>query len=98
MKALYATLLLTALIPFSANAAGDCDTHAKHIDHEIGADDALAAYDVLHGDHADDNNVIAKLKKEHPDVEHELEEFVKAGCSRHDLEAHADDPGNPAHH
>lgn len=69
----------------------DCDAHAVHIDHVIGAKKALEAYHVLHGDTADTNHIIDALKHDHPKVEHELEAFVKSGCSAKDLEAHAHD-------
>ncbi len=75
----------------SEDAHADCDSHAKHIDHEIGAKQALEAYHVLHGDSGDDHHVIEALKKEHPDIEHELEAFVASGCTAADLDAHAHD-------
>lgn len=92
---LIATLAATALFasPVLAEDAAhaDCDAHAVHIDHEIGAEKALEAYHVLHGDAADEHHVIDALKAEHPEIEHELEEFVKSGCTDADLEAHAHD-------
>jgi hypothetical protein len=69
----------------------DCDAHATHIDAEIGAEKALDAFHVLHGDHADDHHIVDELKKSHPDIEHELEEYVKHGCGEAELKAHADD-------
>lgn len=68
-----------------------CDAHAKHIDHVIGAEKAIMAFHVLHGDNADAGHIIDELKHDHPDIEHELEAFVKSGCTLHDLEAHAHD-------
>ncbi|MGB1199786.1 MAG: hypothetical protein ACPG46_12110 [Thalassotalea sp.] len=93
------TLLLASVISIFgflstsalANKHSDCDAHAKHIDHIIGAKKAIEAYHILHGDTADTTHVIETLKKAHPKVEHELEEFVKSGCSIKDLEAHAHD-------
>ena len=69
----------------------DCDAHAIHIDHVIGVKKALDTYHVLHGDKTDDHHLIYEFKKTHPDVEHELEEYVAKGCSDTELEAHADD-------
>ena len=97
------TLLLASTIAvfgFVATTAqaedkAECDAHAKHIDHVIGAKKAIEAYHVLHGDNEDANHIIDALKHDHPKVEHELEEFVKNGCSIKDLEAHAhDDDGH----
>ena len=93
------TLLLSAtclaLSAFSTTQAHaekyDCDAHATHIDHEIGIEKALDAYHVLHGDKADDHHIIDDLKKEHPEIEHELEEYVAAGCGEAELKAHAND-------
>lgn len=86
-----ALLLTSGAAMASDDAHADCDAHAKHIDHEIGAKQALEAYHVLHGDAADEHHVIETLKAEHPDIEHELEAFVASGCSDADLEAHAHD-------
>lgn len=103
MKNLYILPLVGAFM-FSASAANaesshaDCDAHAAHIDHEVGATKALEAFDVLHGDHGDTKHVVENMKKEHPAIEHELEEFVKSGCKRADLEAHAEDAETPDHH
>lgn len=94
MKKLFLLFPALLIIPFAANAEmshDDCDAHAKHIDHEIGAVKAIEAYHVLHGDNTDDTHVIDDLKHDHPDVEHELEEFVESGCTIADLEAHAHD-------
>lgn len=44
----------------------DCDADASHIDHEIGAEKALDAFRVLHGDKADDHHIVEALKKDHP--------------------------------
>lgn len=74
-----------------ANDGFNCDEHAAHIDHEIGAEKALEAYHVLHGDQADEHHVIEELKKEHADIEHELEEYAAKGCTEKELEAHAHD-------
>jgi hypothetical protein len=94
-KLLLTTLALGALFiaPAITHAedAYDCDAHAVHIDHEIGAEKALDAYHVLHGDKADDHHIIDKLKKTHADIERELEEYVAKGCSGKELEAHKDD-------
>ena len=91
MFLLTSAFAISALLSIPAFAAYYCDAHATHIDHEIGAEDALDAYHVLHGDKADDHHIIDKLKAEHPDVEKELEEYVAAGCSDKELEAHAHD-------
>mgnify|MGYP000515952340 CR=1 FL=1 len=91
-------LLVSALSVFAmtstsalADKNSECDAHAKHIDHVIGAKKALEAFHVLHGDTKDTNHIVDSLKKSHPDAEHELEEYVKSGCSIKDLEAHAHD-------
>ncbi|PCI00600.1 MAG: hypothetical protein COB76_03275 [Alphaproteobacteria bacterium] len=94
-------LLLTTLsagalfmaAPMTAQASDDydCDAHAAHIDHEIGAEKALEAYHVLHGDATDDHHIIDDLKKSHPDIEHELEEYTAKGCGEKELNAHAND-------
>jgi len=94
---LASAIALFGLLSVSAQAENhaDCDAHAVHIDHVIGAKKALEAYHVLHGDTADTNHIIDALKHDHPKVEHELEEFVKSGCSAKNLEAHAhDDDGH----
>jgi hypothetical protein len=83
--------LLIAPAITHAEDAYDCDAHATHIDHEIGVEKALDAYHVLHGDKTDDHHIIYELKKTHPDVEHELEEYVAKGCSDIELEPHAND-------
>ncbi len=91
---LFSALAVTAFLAYPvASQAGDynCDEHAAHIDHEIGVEKALDAYHVLHGDKEDDHHIIDELKKTHPDVEHELEEYVEKGCSDKELEAHAHD-------
>lgn len=69
----------------------DCETHAMHIDKVIGTEQALDAYHILYGDHDDDHNMLDAMKEEHPDLEHELEEFVSNHCSIDLLKAHADD-------
>ncbi len=92
---LLSALAVTAFFafPIASQATEDfnCDEHAKHIDHEIGAKKALEAYHVLHGDHGDDHHVVEELKKDHPNIEHELEAYVAKGCTDKDLEAHAHD-------
>jgi len=92
LLAMLAAGILFAL-PASAEFAdhGSCDEHAKHIDHEIGAQKALQAYHILHGDNSDPGHIIDELKHDHPKIEHELEEFVSNGCTDKDLEAHAHD-------
>ncbi len=99
------TLLLGAAalafisIPLTSQAEDmSCDDHAMHIDQEIGAEHALEAYHVLHGDQADDNNVIDTLKEAHPDIEQELEKYVSAGCDAAALEAHANDDAHEGEH
>lgn len=89
LSAAAALVMLSA--PVIAEDAYDCDAHAAHIDHEIGAEKALDAYHVLHGDKADDHHIIEELKKEHPGIEHELEEYNSKGCTIEALEAHAHD-------
>ena len=89
--AAFALFALPALASDASKDHASCDKHAKHIDHVIGAKKALEAYHVLHGDKGDDTHIIAELKHDHPDIEHELEEFVKSGCTDKDLEAHAHD-------
>ena len=76
----------------------DCDAHAAHIDQVIGAEKALDAYHVLHGDKEDDHHIIDELKETHPDVEHELEDYVASGCSDENLKAHAHDHVDDGHH
>lgn len=93
-KVLLASVIsLCGFLSVSAQAENkyDCDAHAIHIDHIIGAKKALEAYHVLHGDNADANHIIEALKHDYPKIEHELEDFVKAGCSDKDLEVHAHD-------
>ncbi|MEM0929189.1 MAG: hypothetical protein AAGC81_19805 [Pseudomonadota bacterium] len=80
-----------ALLLAAAPAGDDCDAHAIHIDQVLGADTALKAYDILHDHTADPAHLIDDLKAEHPDVEHELEDYVAAGCTRALLVAHAHD-------
>ena len=77
--------------PSYAEEHFDCDAHAAHIDHEIGAKAAIEAYHILHGDTKDEHHTIDKLKEEHPDIEHELEEYTKNGCTDAELRAHAHD-------
>lgn len=74
-----------------ASDHASCYAHAEHIDHEVGAKKALEVFHVLHGDKADSHHVVDEMKHDHPDIEHELEAFVKSGCSAADLEAHAHD-------
>jgi len=86
------SLLSSAALFLAATTAGDdCDAHAVHIDDVLGADTALKAYDILHDHTADPAHLIDDLKAKHPSVEHELEDYVKAGCSRELLVAHAHD-------
>ncbi len=88
------TCLLALLVSggaFAADAGAECDKHAIHIDKEIGIEKALDAYHVLHGDKEDDHHIIDELKKTHPEVEKELEEYVAAGCTEKELKAHAHD-------
>ena len=95
LPALAAAALIT--FPLTAQATEDfnCDEHAKHLDHEIGAEKALEAYHVLHGDNGDEHHVVEELKKDHPDIEHELEDYAAKGCTEAELEAHThDDDGH----
>ena len=91
LSTLSAAVLFTVPFLASADDHGSCDSHARHIDHEIGAQKAIAAFHVLHGDNADSGHIIDELKHDHPDIEHELEAFVSSGCAITDLEAHAHD-------
>ncbi len=96
---------IPALIGAAALALGtpamaetySCDDHAAHIDHSIGAQQALEAFHVLHGDKADDHHVVETLKKEHPEIEKELEEYVSHGCGEGELKAHMNDAETKQH-
>ncbi len=91
LSAIAGTAMLATPVLAGSASHDSCDAHAKHIDHVIGAAKALEAFHVLHGDKSDDTHIIDALKHDHPDVEHELEEYVKSGCTEADLEAHAHD-------
>ncbi|MEM6914231.1 MAG: hypothetical protein AAF511_09660 [Pseudomonadota bacterium] len=90
VKAIAAALPLVAT-PAFAGAGYDCDAHATHIDKEIGAQKALAAYAILHDHKADPDHLIDDLKAEHPTVEKELEDYAEHNCGRELLVAHAND-------
>ncbi|MCB1532836.1 MAG: hypothetical protein KDJ35_08200 [Alphaproteobacteria bacterium] len=91
LLSMLAGIALLAAPAMAEEAHADCDAHAAHIDHEIGAEHALEAFHVLHGDQADEHGVVEALKAEHPDLEHELEEYANSGCTAAELEAHAHD-------
>ena len=87
--------MIAAALPLAAAptmaADYDCDAHATHIDQVIGADNALAAYAILHDHKADPEHLIDDLKAEHPSVEKELEEYAAHDCGTALLVAHAND-------
>ena len=92
-----AFLISPAMADEPMEEAYDCNAHAAHLDQMVGAEQALEAYHVLHGDLEDEHHAVEMLKTEHPDLEAELEDYVHQGCTETELEAHVHDGEDEMH-